>query len=92
MRALRARSRLFVYILNEAASEELAWLRAEPRCAPLTALTACASEGKAHPRLGKASVTVHRTGSAFGKRWWWWWGGRVGGWLFAERGVQSSGG
>lgn len=69
LRALCACSQLFVYILNETASEEFAWLRAVPRRAPLPALTAPASEGKAHPRLGKASVTVRRTGSAFGNRW-----------------------
>lgn len=82
LRSLRACSQLFVFILNETASEEFACLHDVPCCAPLTALTACASEGKAHPRLGKASVTVRCTGSAFGK----------GGGLFAERGGQSSGG
>lgn len=66
-RSLRACSQLFVYILNETASEEFAFLHAVPCCAPLSALTACASEGNAHPRLGRARVTLRCTGSAFGK-------------------------
>lgn len=80
--SLCACSPLFVYILNETASEEFAltalpaWLHAEPCCAPLAALTARASEGKARRRLGKAERHCALHQECLWGRWWGFWGWR----------------